>query len=109
MFLVLKNALTPSNIKNGFKACGIWLLNFDAMNGKMGPTQVFNQKVSIDVQMEEILEHGALLIRTKEGATHYFVDVEASSSHGQPYFVDLDAHEGPQEIVAVVEELTNFN
>ena len=30
-----EKTLTTSNIKNGFWACGIWLLNYDAMNGKI--------------------------------------------------------------------------
>ena len=36
MSLAVQKALTTSNIKSGFKACSIWPLNFDAMNGKMG-------------------------------------------------------------------------
>ena len=94
MSLALKKALTSSNIKNGFKACGIWPLNFDAMEGKMGPAQVFTEEFSLEVQVEEILEHGGLPTRA-EGSTHYFVDAEVSSSEEQPYIVELDANEAP--------------
>ena len=84
MSLALQKGLTTSNIRNGFKACGIWPLNFDAMNGKMGPVQLFNEEIPLEVQVEEILEHGGLPTRAEKGTTHYFVDVDASSSQDQP-------------------------
>ena len=79
MFLALKIFLTPTNIKNGFKACGIWPLNYEAMNAReMGSSQVFSANVPLKIQVEEILEHGGLPISVG-GATHYYVDVEAST------------------------------
>ena len=109
MSLALKKASTLSNIKNGFKACGICLLIFDAMNGKMESTQVFSEKVPLDVQVEEILEHGSLPTRANGGGTKYHVDVEGSSLEEQLYFVDLCGHEAPQETVVAEQELINVN
>ena len=39
--LALKKALTPQNIKEGFKATGIWLLNAQAVADKISPSQQF--------------------------------------------------------------------
>ena len=33
--LAFKKALTPTNVRTGFQACGIWPLNHRAMQGKM--------------------------------------------------------------------------
>ena len=109
MSLALQKALTTSNITSGFKACGIWPLNFDAMNGKMEPAHVFNEEVPLEVQVEEILEHGSIPTMAEESTTHYFVDVDASSSQEQPYNVDVNDDEAPQRIGTLNEETTNFN
>ena len=109
MSLALQKALTTSNITSGFKACGIWLLNFDAMNGKMGPAHVFHEEVPLQVQVEEILEHGGIPTMAEESTTHYFVDVDASSSQEEPYNVDVNDDEAPQSIGTPNEETKNFN
>ena len=41
------------------------------MNGKMEPIQVFNEEVSLDVQVEEIFEYGGLSTRAKESTTSF--------------------------------------
>jgi hypothetical protein len=71
--LSLKKALTPQNIKAGFKATGILPLDKDRMSAKMGPSEGFNQKAQ-DIQMEEILEE--LVPPPKENVMHYYVDIK---------------------------------
>jgi hypothetical protein len=71
--LSLKIALTPQNIKAGFKATGILPLDKDRMSAKMGPSEGFNQKAQ-DIQMEEILEE--LVPPPKENVMHYYVDIK---------------------------------
>jgi hypothetical protein len=39
--LTLKRALSPLNIIKGFREIGIWPLNPNTMDGKMGPTRQF--------------------------------------------------------------------
>ena len=107
MSLALQKSLTPSNIKNGFKACGIWPLNYEAMNGKMGPFQVFPSEVALEVQVEEILEQEGLLSSAEEGATHYYAHVEAPTLEDQLYHVDVNGASFPQE-ASVVEDSSNF-
>ena len=109
MSLALQKALTTSNITSEFKACGIWPLNFDAMNGKMGPAHEFHEEVPLQVQVEEILKHGGIPTMAEESTTHYFVDVDASSFQEQPYNVDVNDDEAPQSIGTPNEETTNFN
>ena len=108
MSLALQKTLTTSNIKNGFKPCGIWPLNYDAMHGKMGLAKIFTAEVPLEVQVEEILEQGGLPTRVEEGTTHYYVDVEASSSQEQSYLVDVDGEEDLQKPLAP-EDPTNIN
>ena len=67
---------------------GLWPLNYKAMNGKMGPSQVYPSEVALEVQVEEILEQGGLLSSAEEGATHYYADGEAPTLEDQPYHVD---------------------
>ena len=107
MSLALQKSLTPSNIKNGFKACGIWPLNYEAMNGKMGPSQVYPSEVALEVQVEEILEQGGLPSSAEEGATHYYADGEAPTLEDQPYHVDVDGPSSPQE-ASPAEDSNNF-
>ena len=45
MSLALEKALTPRNIKHGFKGTGIWPLNYEAVVGKMGPSEQFQDFV----------------------------------------------------------------
>ena len=49
--LALKKAMTPSNIKAGFKCIGIWPLDNTAMINKMGPSEGFIEK-SLEVQIK---------------------------------------------------------
>ena len=79
------------------------------MNGKMGPIHVFSEEVSLQVQIEKILEDRDLPTRAEEGITHYFVDVDASSSQEQPYNVDLNDDEAPQSTSIADEETINFS
>ena len=44
--LALKKDLTPSNIRVGFRGCGIWHLNFQAMQTKMGLNKGFRSQIS---------------------------------------------------------------
>ena len=52
--LALEKALTPPNIRAGFKGCGIWPLNFEAMKAKMGPFKAFRDSTCAEFQ-EDIL------------------------------------------------------
>ena len=40
--LSLKKALSPNNIRNGFRATGIWPLSLDKMEAKVGPSKPYN-------------------------------------------------------------------
>ena len=42
--LALKKALTSTNFKAGFRACGIWPLNYTAMQGKMQSSARFQNQ-----------------------------------------------------------------
>ena len=101
-------ALPKSNIQNGFKACGIWPLNYDAMSGKMKPATIFTAKVPMEVQIEELIEERGLPTRAEVGTTYYYVDVEVSSSQEQPCVVNVDGEE-PQENTSAPANSRNFN
>ena len=77
--LALKKALTPPNIRAGFKGCGIWPLNFEAMKAKMGPSKAFRDSTCAefqeDILIQEIWEES--LPNVVEGVVHYFVDHES--------------------------------
>ena len=79
-FLALKKALTIYNIRVGFKACGIWPLNFDATKSKMEFSKGFHTHTSNDSQdailVQEIWEEGFPSVQ--EEALYYFVDHESS-------------------------------
>ena len=107
MSLAIQQSLTPSNIKSGFKACGIWPLNSKAMSGKMAPSQVFPSEVPLEVQVEEILERGGLPSTAEDGRTHYYANTEVATFEEQPYHVDLDGGSSPQE-AAAVEDSRNY-
>ena len=77
--LGLKKALTPTNIKAGFRGTRIWPINLEAMNSKMGPSESFlprsSAKVAQDVEIEaEIIEEG--LPPPSANPTHFYVDNE---------------------------------
>ena len=80
MSLGLQKALTPRNIKSGFRVAGIQPLNKEAMLGKMGATELFQSSQFLGepnqedgkplqtsqeahhVNVEEILEEGILVL-----------------------------------------------
>ena len=77
-FLAFQKALTPQNTRAGFRGCGIWPLNFQAMQSKMKPSKAFESQSSNqeDILIQEIWEEG--LSTPQEGIVHYFVDHESS-------------------------------
>ena len=54
--LFLKKALSPKNIRNGFRATGIWPLSLDKMKAKVGPSKPYNSLPSEKVIVEDIME-----------------------------------------------------
>lgn len=44
MARAMKKIVTPENIYKEFKACGIWPLDNNAMDGKMTPSEVFGRE-----------------------------------------------------------------
>jgi hypothetical protein len=88
--LALKKAMTPSNIRAGFRRTGIWPLNNTAMTNKIGPSEGFIEK-SLDVQINEILEED--VSSTQEDLVHYYVDVEGEES---PSSQECGSENGPQ-------------
>jgi hypothetical protein len=85
--LALKKAMTPSNIKVGFRCTGIWPLNNTAMTNKMCPSEGFIEK-SLEVQINEILEED--VPSSEENVVHYYVDVEGDV---EPKDVDMKIHQ----------------
>ena len=75
--LALQKALTPQNIRADFRGCGIWPLNFEAMQSKIKPSKAFESQSSNqeDILIQEIWKEG--LPTPQEGAIH-FVDHESS-------------------------------
>lgn len=76
--LAYKITMTPENIKKRFSTTGIWPLNMEVMNGKMGPSEAFVNVMdgnfhepSFDIHVEEVI--GDKLMRTQEGHTLYVV------------------------------------
>ena len=77
--LALKKALTESNIRVGFRGCGIWPLDFIAMKGNMEASKAFTTPSSSkaqDIFIQKIFEES--LSSPSEGVIHYFVDHESS-------------------------------
>ena len=79
MPLALKKALTTSNIKAGFRGSGIWPLNFQAMQSKMGPSRGFVPITPADVAQEdediaEMMEEG--LPSPSSNPIHFYMDNE---------------------------------
>ena len=77
--LAYKKALINNNIKAGFKGTRIWPLNFQAMQSKMGPSESFLHRSSIEVAQEEqvvaeILGEG--ILPPPSNPTHFYVDNE---------------------------------
>ena len=94
--LGLQKALTPRNIQSGFRAAGIQPLNKEAILGKMGAAELFdNSQFSREpnqeeeeplqtsqeahhVNAEEILEEG--IPSPSKHYTHYYVSIEEDLS-----------------------------
>ena len=69
--LALKKALSSSNIMVGFRAIGIWPLNLDRMEAKMGPSKPYYFIPSKKLIVEEIME-GDISCGVENGK-HYYV------------------------------------
>ena len=70
--------MTPANIQKGFIATGIWPLNREAMDDKMGPSEVFvnapdmaNEEEVGDEHVEEVL--GERVPQTQRDGIQYMV------------------------------------
>ena len=95
--LGLKKALTPTNIKVGFRGNGIWPINLEAMNSKMGPSESFlprsSAEVAQDVEIEaEIIEEG--LPPPPTNPTHFYVDNE-EEEHQEEHQKELLQEDAP--------------
>ena len=95
--LGLKKALTPTNIKVGFRGTGIWPINLEAMNSKMGPSESFlprsSAEVAQDVEIEaEIIEEG--LPPPPTNPTHFYVDNE-EEEHQEEHQEELSQEDAP--------------
>lgn len=83
--LALQKALTMENITKGFLTTGIWLLNPDAMEGKMNPSQIHQNAEEepsspphIDIQEVE----DDVCMGVDPLAQQYFVTIESSEAFG---------------------------
>ena len=79
MSLAFKKVLTQSNITVGFRGSGIWPLNMEAVNSKMGPNEGFVPLTPTEVardkeEVAEIIEEGIPF--PPSNATHFFVNNE---------------------------------
>ena len=75
---ICKKALTSKNIKIGFKACGIWPLNSQAMVHKMEPCKTFkSMEIEVEEIVEKILEQGGLS-EAKINSTHYYIEYDVN-------------------------------
>ena len=94
--LALKKALTPNNIRARFKGCGIWPLNFVAMEAKMGPSKGFPSRprtpIQNDILIQKIMDEG--LPSLQKGVVHYFID---DGSSGDELPQSPSTHEKPLE------------
>ena len=72
--LSLKKALSPNNIRNGFRATGIWPLSLDKMEAKVGPSKPYNSLPSEKVIVEDIMEE----------------DIPSGETNGKHYYVEDD-------------------
>ena len=77
MSLALKKTLTHTNIRARFRGIGIWPLNLEAMQNKMGPSEQFlpqsvaEDRVEEDLN-QEIIEEG--IPPSSPNAIHYYVN-----------------------------------
>ena len=76
--LALTKALSKSNIMAGFRATGIWPLNLERMQTKMGPSKPFYPIPSCKVIVSEIMDED--LPRGEDGALHYYIEEEGDMS-----------------------------
>ena len=82
VLLALKRALTPQNIKQGFKGTGIWPLNAQAVADKMGPSQQFREVTIPGLADAATDEHNRQVFAST-------VDSDADSSDTE---IDDDGH-----------------
>ena len=110
--LALKKAMTPTNIKKGFSATGIWPLNRTAMDDKMGPSKVFVNTPDVVDEEEVDDEHvkevfGEKVPQTQGGGTQYMValrDDEGDTMHGVHEGVEM-GRQDTDEVCMVSQEL----
>ena len=76
--LALKKALSKSNIVAGFRATGIWPLNLERMEAKVGPSRSFQSTPSCKLIVEEIMEED--LPSVEDDVLHYYVEDEVEVS-----------------------------
>ena len=76
--LALTKALSKSNIMAGFRTTGIWPLNLERMQTKMGPSKPFYPILSCKVIVSEIMDED--LPRGEDGALHYYAEEEGDMS-----------------------------
>ena len=94
MSLALKKALTSANIRAGFKGSGIWLLNLEAIKGKMGLNEGFVPHSVAEVRFEEELNEeimGEDIALPSPHATYYYVNSVQEDVLGD----DEDEEESP--------------
>ena len=84
--LSLKKVLSTSNIKAGFRATGIWLLNLEKMQHHMGPSRTIHSRPSEKLMEYEIMKDD--LPKGVENATHFYIEEEegaiAAEVSGKP-------------------------
>ena len=76
--LALTKALSKSNIMARFRATGIWPLNLERMQPKMGPSKPFYLIPSCKVIVSEIMDED--LSTGEDGALYYYVEEEDEMS-----------------------------
>ena len=77
--LSLKKALSPNNIRRGFRATGIWPLNLDKMEAKVGPSKPYNSLPSENVIVEDIMEED--IPSEETNGKHYYVEDDDDVEH----------------------------
>ena len=82
MDLAFTKALSKSNIVASFRATGIWPLNLERIEAKMGPSKPFYSIPSRKVLVEEIMEEN--LPREKVDVLYYYVEEEGEMSDEGP-------------------------
>ena len=77
--LSLKKALSPNNIRNGFRAIRIWPLSLDKMEAKVGPSKPYSSLPSEKVIVEDIMEED--IPSGETNAKHYYVENDYDVKH----------------------------